>query len=325
MKNISLSHIIIITCTFGILFLMGIIFFGIDSWKDSIVERRIDERIELASMINESLFSPAVQFRTALWHGLDIILLRGISRIDDVNYVQIVGDDGKVSSSSLPSVLTPTEEVFIGVKRSLSTNRVQVQDDFINGERVKRIIYPGYDNNAVVLVTSIESILQETEEWARMTYLGAFSILLFVYGFLLIVLYRFISVPIKRMAEEHTKIGKGEIEEASLEMRGPKEIKNIASSFNNMVSSLKDYKKETEETKNILEIKVNARTKELKEVNKRLEEEVRKRTISLERKIKEYEKVNKLMTGRELRMIELKKEMEKQKKIIKRLKEKLGE
>ena len=49
---------------------------------------------------------------------------------------------------------------------------------------------------------------------------------------------------------------------------------------------------------------------QLKEYTKRLTEEVAQRTLELEVRVKELEKVNKLMVGRELKMIELKKELE---------------
>ncbi len=68
------------------------------------------------------------------------------------------------------------------------------------------------------------------------------------------------------------------------------------------------FKKE-EEAKKVLEIRVKARTKELESLTKTLESQVQDRTRELEKKLKELEKTNKLMVGRELKMIELKKEL----------------
>ncbi len=62
-------------------------------------------------------------------------------------------------------------------------------------------------------------------------------------------------------------------------------------------------------TKEWLESEVKVRTTELKEMNEELEEKVRERTEEIQKKLEEFEKVSKLMTGRELRMIELKKEL----------------
>ena len=66
-----------------------------------------------------------------------------------------------------------------------------------------------------------------------------------------------------------------------------------------------------------LEIKVEARTKELKELAEGLEEEVKRRTKEVYERMEQLEKFQKMTIGRELKMIELKKE-------IKKLKEELG-
>ena len=80
--------------------------------------------------------------------------------------------------------------------------------------------------------------------------------------------------------------------------------------------SLRKTKKVLEESKLTLEIKVKARTEELQELANSLQRQVKERTRELREKVKELEKMNKLMLGRELKMVELKRE-------IKRLKEEL--
>jgi hypothetical protein len=77
---------------------------------------------------------------------------------------------------------------------------------------------------------------------------------------------------------------------------------------------LEEAKRELEEEKAALEIKVSARTKELKDLAESLEEKVRERTKELEKKVLELEKFQKLAVGRELRIIELKKEIERLKR-----------
>jgi len=59
-----------------------------------------------------------------------------------------------------------------------------------------------------------------------------------------------------------------------------------------------------------LEIRVAARTKELQELNKSLEEKVQERTRELQERLNELERFHRLTVGRELKMIELKKELE---------------
>lgn len=60
-----------------------------------------------------------------------------------------------------------------------------------------------------------------------------------------------------------------------------------------------------------LEVQANEYAKELKKSAKKLKEEARERTKELEARIDELEKFHRLTVGRELKMIELKKEIEK--------------
>jgi len=75
--------------------------------------------------------------------------------------------------------------------------------------------------------------------------------------------------------------------------------------------SLLGTQDEIEIAKTTLEIKVKGRTSELTELAQSLEKKVEERTKELQEKVVELEKFNRLAIGRELKMIELKKEIEK--------------
>ena len=91
----------------------------------------------------------------------------------------------------------------------------------------------------------------------------------------------------------------------------------LANNFRENQKKLLDSQEKLEEAKNILEIKVGARTKELQELAKGLEKEVDRRTKDAQEKVKELERFKQLAVGRELKMIELKKEIKKLKERFK--------
>jgi|GEM_PF-3912358 len=88
-----------------------------------------------------------------------------------------------------------------------------------------------------------------------------------------------------------------------------KKVKERTKELENKTSELIKAKTGLEEAKNVLEIKVKARTRELSELNKNLEEKVKGRTAELQERIEELNRFFKLMVGRELKMIELKEEI----------------
>jgi len=71
-----------------------------------------------------------------------------------------------------------------------------------------------------------------------------------------------------------------------------------------------EYNAVLEESKTILQIRVKARTRELEEMARGLENKVKGRTKELEERLSELERFHKLTVGRELKMMELKKEIE---------------
>ncbi len=75
------------------------------------------------------------------------------------------------------------------------------------------------------------------------------------------------------------------------------------------LTEAKKAQEKLEDSKNILEIRVAARTRELEEFTQNLEEKIQQRTQELEQNIYELQKINKLMVGRELKMRELKEEL----------------
>jgi len=149
------------------------------------------------------------------------------------------------------------------------------------------------------------------------------------------VLFLFIRItvinPIKDLQGGMKTIGAGNLD-YRIKIKRRNEIGDLASGFNEMAEKLKDRTealakekasleqkvkqrtKELEEAKTALEIKVKARTKELEELTQSLDKQVRERTKELQEKVEQLERFQKLAVGRELRMVELKKEIKELKK-----------
>lgn len=140
-----------------------------------------------------------------------------------------------------------------------------------------------------------------------------FAIILFIAGILII---GFISIrmsgwlirPIQRLYDGIKQVRKGDLS-YKVSVTTKDEIGELTDAFNVMISDLKESHAALEEAKTVLEIKVVARTRELKELAGSLEDKVAQRTRELKARLEELERFQKLTIGRELKMIELKKEL----------------
>jgi methyl-accepting chemotaxis protein len=135
--------------------------------------------------------------------------------------------------------------------------------------------------------------------------------------FVSMLISRKIVYPLKKLLIVTREVSKGNLN-AKVLIKTNDEMEELANSFNKMIKDLKESRLALEESKTALEIKVVAKTKELRNLTQDLERKVEERTKTLQEKMIELERFNKLTVGRELKMIELKKE-------IKKLKEELEE
>lgn len=90
-----------------------------------------------------------------------------------------------------------------------------------------------------------------------------------------------------------------------------KQSRKLADAFNEVVYNLKESQEALGEAKTVSEIKITARTRELQELAESLEDKVTERTLEIRAKLKELERFRELTIGREMKMIELKKELKK--------------
>lgn len=146
-------------------------------------------------------------------------------------------------------------------------------------------------------------------------YSGLVAGLTLAYVFVIAVLFsRNLIYPLKKLILWARKVVRGETKEKIFIITND-EISEV-------VECLKQMVEELENTKVVLEIKIEARTKKLRELAEGLEDEVKRRTKKIQEKMEELERFQKLAVGRELKMVELKEEIKKLKAEIKERKKK---
>ena len=88
------------------------------------------------------------------------------------------------------------------------------------------------------------------------------------------------------------------------------------------IKELLSKQKEVVQERDLLGVRVEARTKELKELNENLDEQVKEKTKEVRVRLEELEKFYKTTVGREIRMVELKREVNRLKQELKEYREK---
>lgn len=164
------------------------------------------------------------------------------------------------------------------------------------GESVLRIIYPYIDSSqrhltSVEFIYSLKIISDETKRIAILTIILLTSFMMFT--FLSTNLFtRIITTSISELREGADQISKGNFD-YRVKIKSKDEVGALAESFNKMAQDIK-----------------TSRT-EIEEYNKKLEKEVADRTKELAQRIGELERLQKMTVDRELKMIELKNEVQK--------------
>lgn len=139
---------------------------------------------------------------------------------------------------------------------------------------------------------------------------------------LIFALSNFLLKNIKTISDVANSVAKNNFNiRANIKSRD--EIGDLANTFNHMLDNIERSKIESEdlnkklhdsyskirESEVSLELKIRERTKELEDIKATLEIRVHEKTAELQNRLDDLEKFRKLTTGRELRMIELKEEI----------------
>jgi len=154
----------------------------------------------------------------------------------------------------------------------------------------------GRHEYSLIYTVSYESALREVNRTILRNILLATITLLLSFIFVSLIAFN-ITRPLLKLEEGVRVVGKGDLD-YKFQIKTNDELEQVAEEFNKMTQKLKESYQKLEESKFLLETKVEERTGELKS------------------KVEELEKFHKVAVGRELKMVELKEE-------IKRLNEEL--
>ncbi len=315
------------------------------AWEDNF----ISQAITLGHALNASIGSEeAFQNKTLLQNSIyKLIWLNPDIIRANINHLTAEGLE-TIASNITGDIGKPASDLNFTV---LQTGETLIEEIEIRGEKALLIASPIYIAGKTMGTYEIAVSLQMLEKTIRDRFFRFMTILIATLLFLALAgLFMFsllILRPIKKLNRAIEEFGGGNLGYRIKKYPGD-EIGDVARGFNDMSQSLekkynqlkelnqqlvnsyqlaekkvKERTKELEAAKASLEEKVKERTKELEKLKSGLEEQVKIRTKELQEKtdqlqqnIEELEKFHTIATGRELKMVELKEE-------INKLKEKL--
>lgn len=276
-------------------------------------EALIQENKLLAEIIS-------INIETAhLANVLPFTILKKVAEAEDITFLWIVKPNGEIFYANDPKMFGRIIE-----DSSLSTKELVIKDDVSpkDGEKIKLIVSPlkievKEKPWSLYLGVSLETISGEQRKIIYASF-AFFTVVMIIILFTSFYLAKGITNPLNTFRKGAEIIGKGNLD-YRIEMETGDEIEELGKAFNQMAENLKKYQIELEESKMVLQIKVKAKTKELRELTENLDFKVKEKTKELQNRIEELERFHQLTVGRELKMIELKREIKRLKTMIKKL------
>jgi len=319
-----------------ILALSGFTYLSINSQRNLSYGSFRDLAITLAQALDASIGSKAElndinklqsNIYKIMWLNPNITKISISLPTEDGLKVVASNDTTLVGDMAVPESLSSYQEGVI-------LTRILTEPD---GTQTLRVITPVHVGGQRVgtydIRLSLDFLEQTISKTQKQFLLGAIITVLVIVSILFLLIRITVINPVKDLQRGMKIIGAGKLD-YRIKIKRKDEMGDLASGFNEMTEKLKDRTetlarekasleqkvrertKELERAHSILELKVIQRTKELRELTKSLDKQVKERTKELQEKLEQLERFQKLAVGRELRMVELKKE-------IKELKEEL--
>lgn len=240
--------------------------------------------------------------------------LKEISDSENILFLWIAKPNGEIYFADDPALWGKIiNDPFLGKEESMVRDSIDAK----NGKKIKLISQPikrgiGEKPWTLFLGVSLEPI-KIAQRYTIFLSLGIFLLAISLAGLISFYFSKRITAPLEKLRKGAEIIGKGNLD-YQIKIKTGDEIEELALAFSQMTKDLKRSREELEEYSKTLEIKVDARTRELKELAESLDVQVKEKTKELQQRIEELERFRKLTVGRELKMIELKKEIKKIKK-----------
>ncbi len=119
-----------------------------------------------------------------------------------------------------------------------------------------------------------------------------------------------ISQPVEKLKKILKEVGKGG-SKVKIDLKTHDEFEELSHSISQIIDDLEKNRLLVKKTKEDVGVQVEEKTRELEEIIKSLERKLKDRVKEIQEQIYEYEKLQKLTVSRELKMIELKKAIQK--------------
>ncbi|MDP2926543.1 MAG: HAMP domain-containing protein [bacterium] len=305
-KLFSIYNIILAVFAWTLLIGAILVYFSLTQQRQDLYQSAVEEKVKLAETIKETVASPSWLYQISLLRDLERGLIAGLSKFKDVRFIRVVKISGEIYQSSLAGE-TGKKIKEPGVVEVAQSGKPLIRDDVFRNEEIKLLIYPGYEDRTIWIGFSLKDTEVLTQKLLlRYFFMALAALLLLALAFFVIL--RSVVDPIRKITASCEDVRRGNLD-IRAEIGWQTEIGELAETFNKMLGDLKTSRKSLEESKEVLEIRVAARTKELEDLAQSLEGQVKVRTKDLREKMEQLERFNKLAVDRELKMIELKKDI----------------
>lgn len=307
-RHFSIYNIVLAVFVGALLVGTALVYFSLTQQRQDLYRSAVEEKVKLAETIKETVASPSWLYQISLLKDLERGLIAGLSKFKDVRFIRIVKISGEIYQSSLTGE-TGKKIKEPGVAAVVQSGQPLIRDDVFKNEEIKLLIYPGYEDQTIWIGFSFKDTEALSQKLLLRYFFVALAILLLL-SLALFIILRSVVNPIRKITATCEDVRRGNLD-VRAEIGWQTEIGELAETFNKMLGDLKMSRKNLEESKEVLEIRVAARTRELEDLAQSLEGQVKARTKDLQEKMGQLERFNKLAVDRELKMIELKKEINK--------------